>query len=529
MILLGLSPLLKAEGGLWKSQITGGDIAYTTSEAALPLKDAKGNYVTVVYLENLGFEKMGGNSNEENVAWLLSQGYRVIELDYAHHASAVSPTINQDIIAINDSISGGLFCGHNNCSKYQSYVLFEGYRIRRNVPYFQDDPEVYNYYYRAQGDSLYMDIVYPALASEKVPLVLSFSYSNSDPDNPHQRLFLGYTLSMFDDSFLEGAPANGIAWAIADHPKYCPWGQPNDYKSFEVNPDAAQKVKSAVRTLRILGEDLGLSGKIGIYGFSRGSDAGSMAVGDKPDPVVDNAGFNIGVSDDVQAAALGPGVFDFTQIFNATGDGDSNLERLCPELWGNLENNYDLWYSMGAAYFVETAASAPVLFFYNTDDSPYYLDQIKHFKMKLDSLNVPTDSLINHGSGHSVPKTDESLSKLYSFFSQYLASEEDTTTIDTTVVVGVNDPVWNPLPVTISPNPVTDRLNVKAGVSDPGRVQLAVYHLSGARVYTQGEYTLQVAQNHLSASLDVSALPPGIYFIRILSDRKQGMARFVKK
>lgn len=428
-----------AASGKWTSKVTGTDIVYQSTESLSPKKDFAGNYLTVVYLENLGFKKIGRNSNTSNVAWLLSQGYRVIELNYAKNSKAVSPAINEDIIAMNDAIAAGSFCGFSNCSNYQSYVLFEGYRIARNVTYFIDDPSVYNTPAEyTTGDPLHMDIIYPANTKKRVPVILSFSYSNSHATydgkkgmltdaNKDQRLNLAYSLAGFNDSFLEGAPAHGMAWAIADHPKYCPWGKgkpengANDtYKSFQTNPDAAQKVKSAIRTLRAKGAQLGLSGKIGIFGFSRGSTAGSMAIGDKVVPELENAGFNIGVSDDVQAAALGPGVFDYTQIYNTVNDGDSNLETRCPWVWGPLESNYNLWQTMGSTYLVESSSTAPVFFFYNTDDDLYYQDQIAHFKTKLDALAVPTSMMVNYGTGHSIPQTHASLTELYSFFKQYL-------------------------------------------------------------------------------------------------------------
>ena len=338
-----------ASTGSWTSQATGGKIVYTTNESGAPVKDYAGNYVTVVYLENLGISKIGQNSNATDVAWLLSKGYRVIELDYANSTKAVSPSINNDIVAINDAIEAGSFCGYTNCSHYKSYVLFEGYRIARDVSYFEDDPTVYNYIPQyTKGDSLHMDIIYPANPSVRVPVVLSFSYSNSYPTydgtngkftdaNKDLRLHLGNSLAGFNDSFLEGAPANGIAWAIADHPKYCVWGTGKPvgganktYASYETNPDAAQKVKSAVRTLRQLGNGMGLSGKIGIYGFSRGSTAGSLAVGDKTVTNFENAGINIGISDDVQAAALGAGVFDYTLIYDTEQSDIGNLRTNCP-------------------------------------------------------------------------------------------------------------------------------------------------------------------------------------------------------
>ncbi|GEL12248.1 hypothetical protein SAMN05192550_3181 [Flavobacterium glycines] len=428
-----------AKTGKWTSKVTEGTIEYKVNEAKNPIKDYNGNFLTVVYLENLSLKKIGKYSNKKNVNWLVTKGYRVIELDYKKNKNARALKINEDIIAINDSITAGNFCGLKNCSMYKSYVLFEGYRIARDVSYFIDNPKIYNTPEQyTVGDSLHMDIIYPANAKVKIPTILSFSYSNSyafyDSNKgmltdayKDQRLNLPYTFAGFNDSFLEGAPANGMAWAIADHPKYCPWGKgttvngPSDaYKSFETNPDAAQKVKSAIRTLRVFGSKMGLSDKIGIFGFSRGSTAGSMAIGDKKIEEIENAGFHTGISDAVQVAALGPGVFDYTQIYNTPDDGDKNLEQRCPWVWGTLENNRKLWESMGSSFLVEKTA-APTLFFYNTDDDSYYADQIKHFKSKLDNLGVPTATLINYGKGHAIPQTATTLNSLYSFFKNYLS------------------------------------------------------------------------------------------------------------
>ncbi len=441
LFLLIFSKSIAATGN-WKSQTTGNTITYKTTESKNPLKDYSGNYVTVVYLENLSIKKIGRYSNKKNVNWLLSQGYRVIELNYKKDTNAKALKINEDIIAINDSIAAGNFCGLKNCSLSKSYVLFEGYRIARNVSYFIDNPKIYNTPEQYTiGDSLHMDIVYPANPKVKVPTILSFSYSNSyaffdDKKGmltdafKDQRLYLPYSFAGFNDSVLEGAPAHGIAWAIADHPKYCQWGKgkpengPNDaYKSFETNPDAAQKVKSAIRTLRFFANKMKLSNRIGIFGFSRGSTAGSMAIGDKKIDEIENAGFHIGVSADVQAAALGPGVFDYTLIYNTMDDGDKNLEQRCPWVWGNLEENRSLWESMGSSFLVEKSA-APTLFFYNTDDDHYYADQIKHFKNKLDSLAVPTSTLINYGKGHAIPQTASSLKTLYDFFENHLKTPQ---------------------------------------------------------------------------------------------------------
>ncbi len=433
------SCLSESFSGKLNSIITNDSIKYRIIDPVSPLIDYNGDFMTVVYLENLSFKKIGRNSIDEDVDWLLTQGYRVIELDYEHHKNAISPLINKDIVAINDSLASGSFCGLKDCSRYRSYVLFEGYRIARDIPYFKDNPKVYNWPNEyIEGDTLHMDIIYPANPIEKVPVVISFSYSNSyatyDSDkgqlidlNKDQRLNLGNTLAGFNDSFLEGAPANGIAWAIADHPKYCSWGKgkpvdgPNDaYKSYQVNPDAAQKVKSAIRTLRADGKNLGLSGNIGVFGFSRGSDAGSMAIGDKKVPEFENEGFNNDESDNVQVAILGPGVFDFTRVYKGLDDGDKNLEARCPWVWGKLDENYDLWKTMGSSYLVENDLSAPVLFFYNSDDSKYYHDQVMSLKGKLDSLGVQTSIIKDYGKGHSIPQRTEDLKTMYHFMISHL-------------------------------------------------------------------------------------------------------------
>ncbi|MDD4968727.1 MAG: T9SS type A sorting domain-containing protein [Paludibacter sp.] len=543
LLLVTLIGTSKAATGNWASSTTGGNIVYTVTEAGTPIKDFAGKYLTVVYLENLGIRKIGRNTNATDVAWLLSQGYRVIELNYANNANAVSPTINADIIAINKAINTGSFCGSTTCSQYKSYVLFEGYRISRDVSYFKDDPTVYNVATQyTVGDSLHMDIIYPANTSVAVPVVLSFSYSNSYPNYDgtlmkltdiykDQRLNLQNTLAGFNDSFLEGAPANGIAWAIADHPKYCNWGNGNPvgganktYASYETNPDAAQKVKSAVRTLRTLGTGLGLSGKIGIYGFSRGSTAGSLAVGDRTVANFENAGLYIGTSDDVQVAALGSGVFDYTQIYNTAESDIGTLTTNCPLAWGALASNTALWQSQGAAYLAQTAASAPVIFFYNTDDASYYQDQIAHFKSNLDLLGVTTSTVINYGTGHAVPQTSAPLSTVYSFFKQYLAPPSVST--------GLNNPVQmsgQNMQLEVSPNPAIDKIQLTFSLDTAGKVDISVYNLSGILLYKEEKQYLNTGLQRETIQVDQLNLSQGIYFVKVVANGMQGINKFIKR
>ena len=411
LLLLSLFPVLYAGTGQWTSATLSSSIPYTTLSPTNALKDRNGKYMTIVYLENLGFKKISQHSNDEDVQAMLDEGYRVIRLDYQGNAKAISPGINQDIISINDQLNKGSMCGFSSISPIRSYILMEGYRIRRDVSYYLDDPTVYNWpgspYTESQGDSLYMDIIYPTSPTTPVPVLLSFSYSNSyatlsggklTDEHHHQRLYLGYTLSMFDDSVLEGAPAHGIAWAIADHPKYCDWGQGKpkggnnkDYGSIETNPDAARKVKSAVRTLRTVGETL-------VY----------------PD-----------ANDHVQAAILGPGVFDYTLLPQGR-----NEYKHATAVWGDLSTHREDWERQGGSYLCTSSSTAPTLFFYNSTDDTYYGTQVNTLKDKLDQLNVDTDLIKDFSNGHAVPNDLASLQKIYDFLTSHLSVPEALETIE---------------------------------------------------------------------------------------------------
>lgn len=541
LALLAMPTASMAASGNWTSVTTGGTITYTTTDPATPAKDFNGAFITVVYLENLGIKKIGQNTNATDVSWLLSKGYRVIELNYANNVKAVTPTINADIIAINTAINSGSFCGLSTCSKYKSYILFEGYRIARDVSYFKDDPTVYNVdTHYTVGDSLHMDIIYPDNASVTVPVVLSFSYSNSYPNYDSslakltdiykdQRMNLGNTLAGFNDSFLEGAPANGIAWAIADHPKYCNWGNGKPtgganktYASYETNPDAAQKVKSAVRTLRAIGTGLGLSGKIGIYGFSRGSTAGSLAVGDRSVANFENAGLYIGTSDDVQVAGLGSGVFDYTQIYNTAESDIGALTTNCPLAWGAMASNLALWQSQGASYLAQTAATAPVIFFYNTSDASYYQDQIAQFKTKLDGLGVPTSTVTNYGTGHAVPQTSAPLSTVYAFFTKYLTPPDVTTALS-------NATLLSDIDMQVSPNPTTDEVHLAFTLPGAGKVNIVVYNMSGIMLSnTEKQYNSFGLQSE-TIHLNNLHLAQGIYYLKVIGNGMQGVKRIIKQ
>ena len=444
LLMLWSACVSMAATGQWNSKATGTAISYTvsqpTGEAA---SDADGKPMTVVYLENLGFQKNGQVSNADNVAWLCQHGWQVIELDYAHSEQAVSPVLNKDIIAINSNLQKGKFCGQN-CSPARSYILMEGYRIIRDISYYRDDPTVYNYpdaYSATEGDSLFLDLVYPANPVIPVPVVVTFSYSSSyataqngklTDANKHKRMYLPYFWGAFNDSFVEGASAIGFAWAVCDHPKYCDWGQGKytgggnkSLGAIEVNPDAARKVKSAIRTVRGIGRTLGLNGDVVVTGFSRGSTAAALAVGDgKIDEFEDaTRGRFADESSQVQCAVLGSGMFDYQNALTSSNE--------YTRMSAYVSKTGLPWEQQGALATIQTSASAPTLFFHNTDDfyadknkdpQGLYATQAQLMKAKLEQSGVVTEVLTDYSTGHAVPQAQRDLIRMYHFMMRYVTT-----------------------------------------------------------------------------------------------------------
>lgn len=93
------------------------------------------------------------------------------------------------------------------------------------------------------------------------------------------------------------------------------------------------------------------------------------------------------------------------------------------------------WSMQGALATIETSASAPTLFFHNSDD--YYKDNNKNpqglyatqaslMKEKLDAVGTPTEILSGYSSGHAVPQTTETLQVMYDFLTTHIPVSPDT-------------------------------------------------------------------------------------------------------
>jgi hypothetical protein len=413
ILLVGLSE--GAQAVSWTSAATGGAITATVTEPNPVVSPP----ALIVYLKNLSCERIGQEPDASILASFTTNGCRVVQLDYAGHVKATSPYLNADVLKIRNEIGTGVFPGSTglNATKNKCYILCEGYRLMRNVPYYLNDPTVYSG--SDSGAELHMDIAYPSQPSRAVPIVMEYSTANSYFGNEDDRMRNDFAFTGTTDTILEGAPAAGIAWAMADHPKYRAWGSPTLYSGFEVNPDSIRKVRSSVRVLREVGATLGLSGNIMIHGFSRGATAGSLAIGDLAVSNIDTAGYSTALSSRVQTVLLGSGIYDFshsggTNTSDPAGTAVDIYNRFVTA-WGATSNNLTLWQSEGAPYYMATAASTPVFLSYNTDDAAYYVYQAQLMDAKLTSLGVAHQVITGTGA-HHVTTNATTLTAIYDFF-----------------------------------------------------------------------------------------------------------------
>lgn len=402
----------------WASTVTGGSISATVNEPNPTVSTP----ALIIYLKNLSCERIGQESDASIIASFTETGYRVTVLDYAKNSNATAPYINADVLKIRQDIDSGTFPGSTglNANKDQCYILHEGYRLLRNVPYYMNDPTVYSG--TDSGVELHMDIAYPSQPSRPIPVVLEYSCSNSYAGNADDRMSNVNAFTGITDTILEGAPAAGIAWAMADHPKYQQWGSPKLYSGFEVNPDTIKKVRSSVRVLREVGATLGLSGNINIHGFSRGATAGSLAIGDLAVPSIDSAGYSTSLSPRVQGVLLGSGIFDYSHSGGTTTGDPSGTEvdlySRFVTAWGATAANLTGWQQEGALYYMATAASAPTFLSYNTDDAAWYVYQAQLLAARLASLGVDHSEVTGIGA-HHVTTNATTQAAIYAFFNAH--------------------------------------------------------------------------------------------------------------
>jgi hypothetical protein len=337
---------------------------------------------TVVYLKNLSVERIGQEDDDAIVSDLLKNGHLVLVLDYAHHANAVSPQLNADMLKIRQDIADKknpkLLNGYN-VDLAHLFILAEGNRLKRDVEFARDGQRV-----------LGMDIQYPSKPKRAVPVLMEITCDNQNR--------MGTTSLLFcHDTLLDGAPAAGFAVAMVDHPV------PPPYKGLD-DPmkESVERMKSAVHTLRALSPALGFTDKVGAIGFSRGGPFAAI----------------LACTGDVNAALIHGNRYDYLNLL----DNDPMLARF-EKAWGPREANKANWAEHGAVTYLPADGSRVTPMFLNTSnaESPEYQKGLADFAKRLDQFGVEHVYQVDQdGRGHRVSTEPKTLSSIYAFFAKHL-------------------------------------------------------------------------------------------------------------
>ncbi|MGH8022513.1 MAG: hypothetical protein ACRED1_02945 [Limisphaerales bacterium] len=328
----------------------------------------------VIYLENLAAPRAGTDSDRAIIRDFRAQGYLVVVVNYAHNPRARVPFLNRDLFQLREDLFRGKFLTRFNIDPARVFIVPSGDRLLRDVIFYHDP-----------GRALGMDIIYPSHPKKPVGTVLEFSCDNANRMG-------NASLAICSDTILDGEATEGLAVAMADHPVAPP------YKGLDPMPQCAWKIKSAVRTLRTTGGGLGLNGKIGVDGFSRGSGMALMLVTTEGDKELERHGENKDISSAVQAAVIMSGRFTYLSLL----PGDHMLPRYAAA-WGDRAGHLETWRREGALDYL-THATIPLFLTINCAESPDALYQMVLLRQRLAELdNDETFMLDRQPRGHKVP------------------------------------------------------------------------------------------------------------------------------
>ena len=360
----------------WESATTGTTLKGEVIEPATPSDKP---LPTVVYLKNLSVPRLGQEPDESILGDLAKSGFLVLVVDYGHHAKAVSPNLNADVLKLRRDIADektkSLLADHN-VDVNRLFILAEGFRLKRDVEFARDGKRV-----------LAMDVMYPSKPAKPVPALMEITCDNKDRMGSGSLLFCR-------DTLLEGGEAAGFAVAMVDHPV------PPPYKGLDdPMPQSVERVKAAAKVLRELSPELGTSAKIGAIGFSRGAPFAAILAG----------------QGDVQAALVHGNRFDYLDLLPA----DPMLARF-EKAWGKREDNREKWGAHGAVTYL-TKNAAPMFLNTSVAESDDYREGLANFAKRLDEQGVEhVLQLDADGRGHRVSTDPKTLSAIYSFFHKHL-------------------------------------------------------------------------------------------------------------
>lgn len=379
----------------WESAATG--TALERVEYAVEGLEASEPQPTIVYLLGLASPRKGTDTDAAIVADFLAQGYVVISLDYAGHENARMPTLNPDILEMRRQVLFGEYASTYTIDPTSLFIVPAGHRVKRDV------------YYLSTGRTRAIDIIYPANPGFPSPAIMEFSTDNRDRMG-------NFALYATRDTLLEGLATEGFAVAMADHPVAL------GYDGIDPMPDSARKVKAAVRSLRAQSDELGLSGKIGVMGFSRGSGMALMAITTMDTDVFDGYFDNADVDDSVQAGLIMSGRFTYIDLLPT----DNNLGKYT-QYWGEFESNFEKWKAQGALDYLESDPGFPLFLELNSgeavDDGEKSdaMHQMEVIQQRLDALGAEyTFVLEEEPAGHKMPIDPVVLAQISAYFEALL-------------------------------------------------------------------------------------------------------------
>jgi hypothetical protein len=328
---------------------------------------------TVLYLLNLAAPRVGTDTDEAIVQDLLTQGCRVITVDFAGHPQAKFPALNRDLAKLRDDIRAHQFPLPIKIDQTHVYIVPSGHRLLRDVLYYSDPVR-----------PLYLDLIYPSNPAKSAGVVLEFSCDNDDR--------MGNTsLSICNDTILDSEATEGFAVAMADHPVASP------YKGIDAMPDSAWKIKAAVRTLRATAHDLGLGEKIATIGFSRGSGMVLMLVTTAGMLEFEGHGEQPTIDSSVQGAVIMSGRFTYLDLLR-----DDRMIPRYEKAWGARKTARDIWQKHGALDYLKSP-TLPLFLTINCSEAPEALHQMDILHRRLTELKSPfTYMLDKEPRGHKV-------------------------------------------------------------------------------------------------------------------------------
>jgi hypothetical protein len=256
----------------------------------------------IVYVKNYNWERLSSESDSQIVSDLIQQGYIVIVADFENDPNAFSPYFDEDLHDIFKGVYDNILLGLDAVPiPYQCYFLPAGYRIQRNVEFWDIQKngwvgtmehvvKTYNTYIIPSNHfpvatspeemmdptgapldqevyKLRMDIIYPSLADAPIPLMCNFATElNRNPyANPAQMRM-----------HMAGFALRGYAVAFIDHcwnPLARCYGF--NFGSFTLDPfDGLAANTAAIRYLRQYAGTYNIdTANIGAWGHSKGSYA----------------------------------------------------------------------------------------------------------------------------------------------------------------------------------------------------------------------------------------------------------------